>query len=273
MKKSFLLRRIKKNRFANIPDTIFNKFFLFSKNNPNIVSLRQLLLKMMIMDFVIPILKKSFKGGQILEIGCGSGIHSALLSNFGKVSATDLKKTTVALGESVDKDREKIFDTLANDDIDFCYNDGASIPFENESFDMVFHNSVIEHVPNVNIFNHEVHRVLKPQGICICITGTPVLCRYRFIRNYLFRLPLILTHGLLKASFKTLLSRLTLMKKLYEKIRARIWHFYPTDERIQEILNKNYGIKHNPSSLTKRVIKSMYPSLLHFVREPEYNPK
>ena len=199
MKNSFLLGKIKKNRFINISDQIFNKFLFFSKKNPEIVSLQNVFLKMMIMDFIIPVLKKSFKGEHILEIGCGLGIHSALLSNFGKVSATDLTKTSIVFGKSVDRDRKRIFDTLATNNIDFRYNNGISLPFENESFDMVFHNSVIEHVPNVNLFNKEVYRVLKPGGICICITGTPSLCRYRFIRKYIFRFPLILIHALLKS--------------------------------------------------------------------------
>lgn len=271
MKNSFLLNRIKKNIFNNIPDIIFNKFIIFSKNNPGIVSLHQIFLKLMIMDFVIPFLKKYCNGGQILEIGCGSGIHSTLLSNFGKVSATDLKKSTIILGENINTDRKLIFNTLSKNEIDFRFNDGTAIPFKNETFDLVFHNSVIEHVPDVNIFNKEVHRILKPGGICICITGTPSLCRYRYIRNYALRFPLILIHSLLKASFKTFLSKLTIMKKLYSLIRSRIWHFYPTNERIKDILKKNYDLKHTASSLSKDTIIKMYPNLLHFLREPEYN--
>ena len=61
------------------------------------------------------------------------------------------------------------------------------------------------------------------------------------------------------------------MKKLYSLIRSRIWHFYPTDERIKDILKKNYDLKHTASSLSKDTIKKMYPNLLHFLREPEYN--
>lgn len=271
MKDSFLLGKITKNNFANIPDIVFNKFVLFSKKNPDTVPLLQVFQKMMILDFIIPLLKNSFKGGQILEMGCGSGIHSSLLSNFGKVSATDLKKTTHFLGDSVDTDRKRIFDALAANPIDFRYNNGASIPFENESFDMVFHNSVIEHVPDVNAFNQEVRRVLKPGGFCVCITGTPALCRYRFIKYHLLRFPLIVMYGFLKASTKTFFSRLSLIKKLYAFISARVWHFYPTDERLQDILDKNYDGNDEASSLSEDAIKSMYSSLLHFIREPDYN--
>ena len=39
-----------------------------------------------------------------------------------------------------------------------------SLPFANESFDLVHANQVIEHVPDVDLFTSEAYRVLKPGG-------------------------------------------------------------------------------------------------------------
>ena len=135
------------------------------------------------MDFTIPVLKKSFKGGHILEIGCGSGIHSALLSNFGKVSATDLTKTTIVLGKSVDRDRKRIFDTLATNNIDFRYNNGISLPFENESFNVVTSSGSLSYGDATKV-DSEIRRVIKPSGFFICVdslNNNPVYRLNRFI--------------------------------------------------------------------------------------------
>jgi SAM-dependent methyltransferase len=269
MKDSFLLGGIRKNKFVYISDAIFDTFVSFSKKHPDVIPMQQVLEKMMIMDFVLPLLKASPKDSQVLEIGCGSGIHSALLSHFGKVSTTELKNTVQWLGDAVDKNRKCIFDVLATSAIDLRFNDGTTIPFENESFDLVFHNSVIEHVPDVNVFNQEVRRVLKAGGICICVTGTPALCRFRFIKYYLFRLPFIFIYGLLTVALNSFLSRTALMKAAYSRIR--VWHFQPTHARLQQILDRSYDGKDAASSLTKNAITSLYPSLRHFVREPDYN--
>jgi hypothetical protein len=47
-------------------------------------------------------------------------------------------------------------------------------------------------------FNRETHRVLRPGGTVICITGTPVLCWFRLLRDYLLRLPIVLAAALVK---------------------------------------------------------------------------
>lgn len=280
MKDSFFLRNIKTNKLFNISDSIFHQFFLFSKKNSSTVPLLQIFEKLIIIDLVISVCKKSLKKNKIfekgskkiMEIGSGSGLHSALLSNFGQVSATELKHTENFLGNTVDTKRKLITGALATDTIDFRYNNGTSLPFDDESFDIVFHNSVIEHVPDINSFNQEVHRVLKPGGICICITGTPILCLHRFIKYYLLRFPLTVVFALLKASIKTPFARLALMKKIYALIQTRVWHFSSTADQIKDIVDKGYkGESRIPSSLSENTIKKMYPSLLHFIRGPEYN--
>ena len=269
MKDWFSLAKIRTNKFAHISDTKFRKYLGFAAQNPDIVSVPQVLEKLMILDFVIPYLSKHFRGGPILEIGCGSGVHSALLSHFGTVSATELKSTVSWLGDTVDKTRESVFESLAEAPIDFRYNDGKSIPFDDDSFDLVFHNSVIEHVPDAVSFQEEVGRVLKPGGLCICITGTPALCRFRFIKSHLVRFPLIAGYAFSAVALDKFFSNTRFVRQLRSRIRT--WHFEPTSARLQSIIDRHYEGKEKPSSIAARDIRSMYPSLRHFIREPEYN--
>ena len=47
---------------------------------------------------------------------------------------------------------------------------GESIPFGNATFDLVFANNVLEHLPEPNHVFREVHRVLKPGGMFVIKT-------------------------------------------------------------------------------------------------------
>jgi SAM-dependent methyltransferase len=269
MKYSFVLGGITKNRFRYVSDSIFNQYITFAKEHPDILILRQVIDKMMIFDFIIPLINNYFKNGKILEIGCGSGIHSALLSSYGDVSSTELQNTVRWLGEGIDKNRKIVFDALAAGPIDFRHNNGLTLPYADNSFDFVFHNSVVEHVPDVNAFNEEVRRVLKPNGICICITGTPMLCRFRFLKNYILRFPFIFAYGLLSVLLNNLSCHFYFVRRLIAGIQ--IWHFHSTSERLQHILDNQYHGNDAQSHLPPKAIRSLYPKLRHFVREPEYN--
>ncbi len=42
-----------------------------------------------------------------------------------------------------------------------------SIPYESNTFDMIYHSHVLEHVPNDTVAMNELYRVLKPNGYCV----------------------------------------------------------------------------------------------------------
>jgi len=42
-----------------------------------------------------------------------------------------------------------------------------NLSYENESFDLIFHSETLEHVPDFRRAWMEIHRVLKPRGVCI----------------------------------------------------------------------------------------------------------
>ena len=50
--------------------------------------------------------------------------------------------------------------------------DGQSIPLESDSVDIVFSSNVLEHIRDVEPFQSEVHRVLKPGGNAVHVLPT-----------------------------------------------------------------------------------------------------
>ena len=179
-----------RKRLSHISEVDFDRFLRFAAERPQIVSSGHMLQKLTIFNFVAPVVAWHAHEN-ILEIGCGLGFHSALLTNYGHVTATELQVpgSFVAGDADIANDRAVVFETLAKGEVPFQFNDGQHLPFANGSFDLIFHNSVIEHVPDAAVFNRETARTLKPNGVVICITGTPALCRFRLVREFLLRLP------------------------------------------------------------------------------------
>lgn len=188
-----------KNRLLHVPDHVFRKYMAFAEAMPQIVDPGYMLQKLTIYDFISPIVS-AHEHHEILEIGCGTGVHSSLLSEHGSVTATELAAPGSFAGadRDVDIERATVFDSLGNGKVRFAYNDGKSLPFGDRSFDVVFHNSVIEHVDDAVRFNREVARVLRPGGVSIGITGTPLFCVFRLSRDYVLRLPLHLARSVLR---------------------------------------------------------------------------
>ena len=89
--------------------------------------------------------------GRLLEIGAGTGWQAQALQNQGyDVSGIDIPSSNL-------KD-DRIWPVT-----DY---DGKNIPFENNTFDIVFSSNVLEHIYD---FQAEIERVLKPGGIVIHI--------------------------------------------------------------------------------------------------------
>jgi ubiquinone/menaquinone biosynthesis C-methylase UbiE len=102
-----------------------------------------------------------------LEIGSGTGYFSLnllQLGTVGRLTATDispgmlhrLAATAEALGLEVD--------TVATD--------AETLPFEDESFDLVFGHAVLHHIPDLERAFAEFRRVLRPGG-AIAFCGEP----------------------------------------------------------------------------------------------------
>lgn len=88
-----------------------------------------------------------YMDGKLLDVGCGSKPYDDIF-----VFATEY------VGLEIDT-----YDNRTLKQADFFY-DGNFFPFEDECYDGVICNQVLEHVFNPDLFLREIHRVLKPQG-------------------------------------------------------------------------------------------------------------
>lgn len=84
--------------------------------------------------------------GELLDVGCGSKPYKDLLS------------TTKYIGLEIDSQEAR------QRGIADKFYEGNAFPFEDNSFDVILCNQVLEHVFNPDVFLKEIHRVLRPSG-------------------------------------------------------------------------------------------------------------
>ena len=90
------------------------------------------------------------EGKLMLDVGCGNGGYSIEYADNGvKVISLDLKKQD-----------------LAGYSLNFVQGDALNLSFSDESFDLVFCSSSIEHVPNQSKLISELYRVSKEDSYC-----------------------------------------------------------------------------------------------------------
>ncbi len=98
---------------------------------------------------------------KILEIGCGPGALAESLHRwYPKARVTAI-------------DRDSGFISFAQENIagvSFIEGDATHLPFENDTFDVTISNTVQEHI-EPTAFWREQRRVLKPGGICLCLSA------------------------------------------------------------------------------------------------------
>lgn len=99
-------------------------------------------------------------GEELLEIGAGIGTdHSQFARHDARTTDVDLSSGHLALA------RENF--RMRGLEGRFIHQDAETLPFEDNTFDVVYSNGVIHHTPNTYDVVKEIRRVLKPGGKAI----------------------------------------------------------------------------------------------------------
>jgi SAM-dependent methyltransferase len=112
----------------------------------------------------------------ILDLGCGDGYLSRCLfhsKNLQVTSGIDISKRYILKAKRNDRNPQ-IYKSLQ-------VADTRNLPFKDQTFDIVFSNCVMEHIPDLQDALCEVSRVLKNGGNFILTVPTPQFGRYSYI--------------------------------------------------------------------------------------------
>jgi ubiquinone/menaquinone biosynthesis C-methylase UbiE len=108
---------------------------------------------------------KFFKGCRILEVGCGTGSlwgnDPELINTFSELVLTDISIGMIDIVKESYAGRKNI-QIQAMDVLD--------MPFEDNSFDIIVANSMLYHVTDVDSALHNIHRVLREDGVFYATT-------------------------------------------------------------------------------------------------------
>ena len=156
----------------------------------------------------------------VLDIGCGEGIFAHVLFQDKVDCGLDPNPTEIS----------KAHDYESYTELVRCF--GHEIPKKSSSFQTIFSNSVLEHIPDILPVLKEAHRILKPQGNFYVTVPTNYF-RENYILSYLFK-----TIGLSKLSEKIALG--------YNQFWAH-YHDHPIPEWIDLFNESGFTlVKHTP---------------------------
>lgn len=109
-----------------------------------------------VLEKLSPLVRKK----KILDLGCGKGDFSIILSKLGAtVIGLDLGPDLIELAKELAK--------INNEDCQFIVGDVCQLPFQNNDFDFVVGNGILHHLPEAGVKDalKETYRVLKNGGI------------------------------------------------------------------------------------------------------------
>ena len=107
--------------------------------------------------------------GRGLEIGAGTGYFSLNLLRRGWLDEAVATDVSARMLETLAGTAERLG---LSSSIDTVVCDAEALPFENDSFDIVFGHAVLHHIPHLERAFAEFRRVLRPGGV-VAFAGEP----------------------------------------------------------------------------------------------------
>ena len=117
------------------------------------------------------------KGASVLEVGSASGLGLAAFCELG------FKAYGIEPWDQARKNSDEIAAYL-NKEYEVRDGRAESIPFDDEYFDLVYVNSVMEHVDDLELSFSEISRVLKPGGVLWFLTASSMSPFQQEIRGF-----------------------------------------------------------------------------------------
>jgi ubiquinone/menaquinone biosynthesis C-methylase UbiE len=100
----------------------------------------------------------------VLDVGCGTGnCHEALSATVGRLCGIDVSVSSIEVARA------------RNPQVEYAHYDGASIPYPEGSFDIVFAICVFHHIPleQRDVLVADIRRSLKPGGYVVVFEHNP----------------------------------------------------------------------------------------------------
>jgi SAM-dependent methyltransferase len=148
------------------PDEVWDKIVLSEGNDKQLVKeLHCALLeniqesKLFVMLTLLKQLINSIGSIRILDYGCGGGQLLSYLRVLGYENLTGIDVNAEKI-----KAIRNLYSNIGFEQNTFFIYDGASLPFDSSSFDIIISQQVIEHVHNVELYFSEGRRVLSLGG-------------------------------------------------------------------------------------------------------------
>lgn len=125
-------------------------------------------------------------GAAALDVCCGTADWTIALAEktgpSGKVTGLDFSKNMLKIGE------EKVKQLEFDDYVSLIHGNAMELPFEDNSFDYVTIGFGLRNVPDYLQVLKEMHRVLKPGGMAVCLeTSQPTLIGFKQLYFFYFR--------------------------------------------------------------------------------------
>lgn len=195
-----------------------------------------------------------------MEIGCGDGSFSKVL--FGS-------KNKIDVGIDIDEDElKRASSTGIYKQVKQC--NATNLPFKNKSFNTIFSNGVLEHIPQIPLVLKESYRVLSNNGELIFTLPSKNLTQNLFGFNFLKSIGLSSTAVQYGDTFNKLFKHYNLFSekewgRILNKQRFRLVSYNYYNPKLTTQIHELLLPFAFPSKITKRFLNTQV--LLRRVRE------